>query len=88
LLAVRDQGVGIAPKDLETIFEPFRRSASTRDAIPGVGLGLSVTRRLIEAHGGRIEVESAPGRGATFTIYLPVAGPPGPRESEPQLLKS
>ena len=70
-VAVTDPGVGIPAAERESIFEPFRRSASTRDTIPGVGLGLSVARRIIEAHGGRIEVESKPGVGSTFRFWLP-----------------
>jgi signal transduction histidine kinase len=73
---VSDQGMGIAPEECERIFEPFKRSKSTRDSIPGVGLGLSVSRRLIEAHGGRIRVTSEVGRGSTFTVSLPLAVTP------------
>jgi signal transduction histidine kinase len=72
-VAVKDQGVGIPPAERESIFEPFRRSAATRDTLPGVGLGLAVGRRIIEAHGGRIEVESEQGAGSTFRFSLPRA---------------
>jgi signal transduction histidine kinase len=74
-VAVKDQGVGIPPAERQSIFEPFRRSAATQDSIPGVGLGLAVSRRIIEAHGGYIEVESEQGAGATFRFRLPL----GPR---------
>ncbi|HVG64312.1 MAG TPA: HAMP domain-containing sensor histidine kinase [Hyalangium sp.] len=70
-VAVKDQGAGIAASERESIFEPFRRSAATRDTIPGVGLGLAVSRRIIEAHGGHIEVESVQGAGSTFRFCLP-----------------
>lgn len=70
-VAVKDQGVGIPAAERERIFEPFRRSAATRDTIPGVGLGLAVSRRIIKAHGGHIEVESEQGAGATFRVGLP-----------------
>ncbi len=70
-VSVRDQGVGVAPEEQERIFEPFRRSSATRDAIPGVGLGLAVARRIVQAHGGHIDVESALGRGSTFRVWLP-----------------
>jgi signal transduction histidine kinase len=79
-VAVSDTGVGIAASERESIFEPFRRSATTRDTIPGVGLGLSVARRILEAHGGVIEVASEPACGSTFRIWLPLAHqahPPG-----------
>jgi signal transduction histidine kinase len=72
ILKVADQGIGIAGDERETIFMPFRRSAATRGTIPGIGLGLSASRRIVEAHGGRIEVESTLGRGSTFTVHLPV----------------
>lgn len=71
VLAVADEGIGIAPGEAEAIFEPFRRGRAVRQDIPGVGLGLYVSRRIIEAHGGRIRVASAPGRGSTFEVVLP-----------------
>jgi signal transduction histidine kinase len=67
VVSVADQGVGIAPDDRPHIFEPFRRGAS-HDRFPGLGLGLAVTRRIVEAHGGRIDVESAPGAGSVFRV--------------------
>lgn len=70
-VGITDQGIGIAAEDLTGIFEPFRRTASTREAIPGVGLGLSVAKRIIEAHGGTIRVTSTRGVGSTFTLQLP-----------------
>ena len=73
VIEVEDHGIGIAPADRERIFEPFKR-LQTRADLPGVGLGLSVTRKLVEGHGGRIAVESVPGRGSTFRVELPVAG--------------
>ncbi|MDB4966283.1 MAG: Chemotaxis protein methyltransferase CheR [Myxococcales bacterium] len=75
ILSVTDSGIGIAPTDLQHIFEPFRRTGASRETAPGVGLGLSVARRIVEAHGGRIEVESTLGAGSTFRVRLPLAGP-------------
>jgi signal transduction histidine kinase len=69
---VSDQGVGIPPEEVCHIFEPFRRVRTPKQSIPGVGLGLSVAQRIVRAHGGRIRVESEPGNGAKFTIYLPL----------------
>jgi signal transduction histidine kinase len=74
-LAVRDSGIGIAPADTKHIFEPFRRTRASREIAPGVGLGLSVARRIVEAHGGRIEVDSKLGAGSTFRVHLPLSGP-------------
>lgn len=70
LLAVEDRGVGIAPEDQPHIFERFFRARGARRP-EGLGLGLYITRLLVEAHGGRIRVESALGRGSTFTVFLP-----------------
>ncbi len=71
-ISVTDQGPGIAPKDRRHIFERFYRIARTRQA-EGLGLGLYITRVLVEAHGGRIWVESEAGKGSTFSFTLPVA---------------
>lgn len=69
-LSVADQGVGIAPEDWEKIFEPY---FSTKEA--GVGLGLAITRRIIQEHGGEIEVASIPGSGTQFRVRLLRRGP-------------
>jgi len=71
---VRDDGPGIAPEDQEAIFERFQRRGGGRRA-DGAGLGLPIVRAIAEAHGGRVELESAPGAGALFTLIVPVAGP-------------
>lgn len=71
IFSVSDQGVGISPDDQALLFEQFRRVGDQRIA-PGSGLGLWMSRALVEAHGGRIWVESQPGRGATFHFRLPV----------------
>lgn len=71
VIAVTDQGIGISAEDQQRLFEPFRRVGAARQTVPGLGLGLFVARRLVEAHGGRIEVESRPARGSTFRIHLP-----------------
>jgi signal transduction histidine kinase len=73
VIDVTDQGPGIPQHERELIFEPFKRSPRSEADIPGVGLGLSVARRIVEAHGGTIGLQSTLGRGATFSIALPVA---------------
>lgn len=70
---VRDQGIGIPPEQLGAIFEPFRRVAPASAGIAGSGLGLAVSKRIVERHGGRIEVESETGRGTTFRVLVPAA---------------
>ena len=70
VLVVADSGKGIAPEIRDRIFEPF---FTTKDDWSNVGLGLSVSYRIVEEHGGKIDVASEPGRGATFTVYLPAA---------------
>ena len=72
-IAVVDTGVGIPEADLPYIFERFYRSKRSRAANPGgSGLGLSIVRWIVEAHKGRVTVESTVGKGATFTVHLPV----------------
>jgi K+-sensing histidine kinase KdpD len=70
-IAVRDHGPGIALEHQKLIFEKFGRAKVAGNAKPGTGLGLFIARSIAEAHGGSIEVESAPERGATFTLELP-----------------
>jgi signal transduction histidine kinase len=70
VLSVTDCGIGIGDDDQKRIFERFERAVS-RDAFPGMGLGLWITREIVEAHGGRIGVESRPGAGARFQVTLP-----------------
>ncbi|HEX9008919.1 MAG TPA: ATP-binding protein, partial [Holophagaceae bacterium] len=71
-LTVADDGCGIPPEDLPHLFEPFFSTKGNR----GTGLGLAVTWGLVEAHGGRIDVQSQPGHGARFTVRIPLASGP------------
>ncbi len=75
VVSVTDQGIGIAPTDTAKLFQPFVRldSLIPTTTLKGIGLGLVVCRRLVEAHGGRIWVESGPGKGSTFFFTLPMA---------------
>ncbi|GET42684.1 histidine kinase [Microseira wollei NIES-4236] len=70
---VRDTGEGILPEDQQRIFARFARAAKTRRRSEGYGLGLAIVRAIAEAHGGRVELQSQPGKGSTFTLILPIA---------------
>jgi signal transduction histidine kinase len=72
-LVVRDTGPGIRPEDLEHIFEPFYRGQPQKN-IPGTGLGLPIVQRIAERQGGKVEVQTALGRGSAFRVFLPRAG--------------
>jgi signal transduction histidine kinase len=77
VVRVRDTGRGIAESEMDKIFNKFfRGSAVLTDAIPGVGLGLAITKTIVDAHGGSITVTSELGKGATFEVRLPLAEPP------------
>lgn len=78
-IQVRDTGVGIPVEEQERIFDPFYRGSTSRRFPQGMGLGLSIAQDLVQAHGGVIEVESKPGQGSTFTIWLPVTPPTTPK---------
>ena len=73
VVAVSDTGVGVAPEDQEKIFHSFQQLAGSDEEIrqEGSGLGLALSRRLVERHGGTLTVESTPGRGATFVARFP-----------------
>jgi len=73
VIGVSDQGIGISPEDQAKLFAPFQRLENRKvEGVKGIGLGLLVCRRLVEAHGGRIWVESELGKGATFFFTLPL----------------
>jgi GAF domain-containing protein len=71
-IAVADTGVGIAPEDQDAVFEEFRQVGTADKKVEGTGLGLALSRKFIELHGGRIWVQSELGRGSTFSFTLPV----------------
>jgi len=73
-VSVTDTGVGTAPEDQEAVFEEFRQVGTADKKVEGTGLGLALSRKFIELHGGRIWVESEVGKGSTFTFTLPLRG--------------
>ncbi|HKQ03692.1 MAG TPA: HAMP domain-containing sensor histidine kinase [Blastocatellia bacterium] len=77
-LAVSDSGVGIPEEDQEKVFERFHRvSTGLVHDVKGSGLGLAIVKHIVEAHGGKVTLDSRPGRGSTFTIYLPALADAG-----------
>jgi signal transduction histidine kinase len=73
VIEVADHGVGIEPAEQERIFERFYRvTTPTEDGVPGTGLGLTLVRHIAHAHEGRITVESTPGAGSTFSLFIPL----------------
>lgn len=70
-VSVRDEGIGIPASDLPHVFERFRRGANVDPGMSGSGVGLASARRIVELHGGTIEVQSEEGQGSTFTVRLP-----------------
>ncbi|MCC6849121.1 MAG: sensor histidine kinase [Deltaproteobacteria bacterium] len=74
VIAVSDDGIGIAAEDQTRVFEPFQQAGRRDGRREGTGLGLALVQRLVELHGGRVTLASAVGRGSTFTVTLPAVG--------------
>jgi len=73
VISVRDTGIGIAPEDQQTVFEEFRQvGVDYTKKQEGTGLGLALTKKFVELHGGKIWLESEPGKGSTFTFTIPI----------------
>ncbi len=76
VLEVQDTGPGIPKEDLPRLFQRYARAANARTrGVSGTGLGLFISKHIVEAHGGRIEVESEEGKGSLFRVILPLYGP-------------
>lgn len=75
IVTVSDQGLGIPPEEQKTLFQPFSRGGAAHGRIGGTGLGLYIVRQIVEGHGGTVAVTSAPQRGSTFTVTLPLGDP-------------
>jgi signal transduction histidine kinase len=90
VLSVEDRGIGITPQEAARLFDRFYQARRARAAKSGLGLGLYITKGLVDAHGGRIWVESQPGRGSAFHVWLPARtrpltdGPSRPRRPPPE----
>jgi PAS domain S-box-containing protein len=82
-IAVRDCGVGIPPADLPHVFEQFHRAGNVVGRIAGTGIGLAISRHIVEQHGGSIEVDTREGFGSTFTVRLPMSSANDPRRHPP-----
>ena len=73
-LTIQDTGIGIEPGDLPHVFERFYRGQNVRQSgIHGTGLGLAIVKEIVDFHGGEIQVQSEPGQGSTFQVWLPEA---------------
>jgi two-component system OmpR family sensor kinase len=84
VVEVADDGPGLAPEDAARVFERFYRADPSRARDRGgTGLGLAVVAALVEAHGGRVELDTTPGEGATFRVILPITAPPPPSAPPP-----
>jgi len=75
IIAVNDTGQGIRPAEIDHLFDKFYRSQTTEKSAQGTGLGLAICKKIVEAHGGHIEVQSELGIGTTFSIHLPGVNP-------------
>ena len=85
-ISVADRGPGIPRAEQQAIFRKFVRGRSAIDAnVKGTGVGLSMARQIVQAHGGAIRLNSEIGRGSTFTIVLPVDEPEGSRRARPEV---
>jgi PAS domain S-box-containing protein len=84
-ILVRDNGIGIDPRHHHTVFRIFRRIHNT-EKFPGQGLGLAVAKKIVDAHGGTLEVQSSLGAGSTFRITLPAFRPPGASPADTRVL--
>jgi signal transduction histidine kinase len=73
--SVADRGIGMTPEQAARVFDKFYRADASDTAVGGLGLGMSIVRNILEAHGGSIWVESEPGRGTTVQFHLPLGGP-------------
>lgn len=79
--AVSDTGIGIAAADVDRVFEPYFRAQTARESgVPGTGLGMVITREIVQQHGGRLALTSALGRGTTVVVHLAAHGPEGTEE--------
>jgi signal transduction histidine kinase len=82
-ISVEDKGIGISAADLPHVFEPFYRAQGVRDGqIRGVGLGLYLVKRMMEAMGGSVSVSSKVSKGSVFTLHFPVFDSAEPRQGE------
>lgn len=84
LISIQDNGIGVPPEDLPHIFEGFYRGRDAQTAATGHGIGLAVSRQIVEAHNGSIAVESDLGRGSTFVVRLPAVRPGSNRSADPE----
>ena len=83
-ITIADGGIGMSPEEIAVLFQPYTRGKSERQ-IKGVGLGVVIVKKLVEAHGGTVEVVSEPGKGSTFTFNMPLADETTPLDEHADL---
>ncbi|HDR46534.1 MAG TPA: ATP-binding protein, partial [Geoalkalibacter subterraneus] len=71
-LSISDEGIGMAPEQVERMFEAFYRGHTSNPAFSGTGLGLAIVKEMVDAHGGKIWVDSQPGQGTSFHVKIPL----------------
>jgi signal transduction histidine kinase len=72
-ITVTDDGIGVSPKEHEWLFDMFYQSNRDKLEQPGTGVGLAIVKHIADLHGGHVDLDSQPGKGAVFTLYLPVS---------------
>ncbi|EGF53839.1 ATPase/histidine kinase/DNA gyrase B/HSP90 domain protein [Actinomyces sp. oral taxon 170 str. F0386] len=82
LMWVGDEGIGIAPEDIDVVRQRFKRTAGAQEMASGTGLGLSIVETIVAAHGGRLDIRSKVGEGSVFTMTIPLEASPVPSSSE------
>jgi signal transduction histidine kinase len=88
LISVKDEGVGISEEEQSHLFKPYQRLGKEQQKVLGLGLGLTVVKNIVEAHGGRVSLTSKPGQGSIFSFTLPISENHDARTAKPEISES